>query len=103
MEDIDGYVYRSNASGEALREHLNGYDCAAGYGSERCRIVARPGFYLIEVEYYEALEIHYTGTAKIGPLRPAHSKPRRTRDGHPDDRPRGGGDGTGDPAIRREP
>lgn len=73
VQDIDGYLYRSNAAGEPLGNTLtqpypNG--CATLSSSEKCKVAVGPGFYVIEVEYYTALEAHYIGTAELGAAAP---------------------------------
>ena len=64
LHDIDGYLYRSNAAGEPVGKTLT-RDCATLDSSETCTVAVAPGFYVVEVEYFLALEAHYIGTAEL--------------------------------------
>jgi len=60
-EDIDGYLYRTNAAGEpAGATVITG--CASISSKESCTGTVWPGLYLVEVEYYDALDVQYVGT-----------------------------------------
>jgi hypothetical protein len=73
LKDIDGYLYRSNAAGEPLGNTLT-KDCATVSSSETCKASVSPGFHVVEIQYFLAVEAHYTGTAELavapGPLAP---------------------------------
>jgi hypothetical protein len=64
VHDIDGRLYWSNAAGEPLGNTLT-KDCVTGSSSETCKVAVGPGFYVVEVEYYRAVETHYIGTAEL--------------------------------------
>ena len=64
-KDIDGYLYMSNAAGDRVGKNLMGDDCASPFSSETCKVAVGPGFYLVEVEYYFAVDTHYIGTADL--------------------------------------
>lgn len=67
VKDIDGYLYRSNAAGEPLGKNLTNYDCVTPSSSEKCKVAVAPGFYVLEVEYYKAVEASYRGAAELDP------------------------------------
>ncbi len=64
VHDIDGRMYRSNAAGEPLGNTLT-KNCVTPSSSETCKVAVGPGFYVVEVEYYLALDAHYIGTAEL--------------------------------------
>lgn len=73
LNDIDAYLYESNAAGEPLGNTLTPpvpEGCATMSSRETCKVAVESGFYLIEVEYYQALEASYIGTAELGPEAP---------------------------------
>ena len=63
-KDIDGFLCRSNAAGEPVGKALTN-DCLTVSSSETCKIAVGPGFYVVEVEYFLAVEAHYIGTAEL--------------------------------------
>jgi hypothetical protein len=73
VADIDGYVYKSNAAGEPLGDALTpagSQGCATLAAIETCKVAVEPGWYVIEVEYYLAVDAHYHGTAELGAAPP---------------------------------
>jgi hypothetical protein len=64
-KDIDGYLYRSNAAGKPVGKTLTNTQCGSPSSSEMCKASVGPGFYVVEVEYYFAVEAHYTGTVEL--------------------------------------
>jgi hypothetical protein len=81
-KDIDAYLYRSNRAGEPAGNSLTARRCASSGSNEMCRLSVWAGFYVVEVEYYQALEAHYIGEVELEPhcARPAH---RRAPKGRP--------------------
>ena len=79
LQDLDAYLYKSDATGAPQGDTLtNGDaeagepDCATSFPYESCKVKVQPGFYVLEVEYYSALEAAYTGTAELlGAVAPA--------------------------------
>ena len=78
-QDVDGNLYKSDASGAKQGDSLtNGDadagepDCATSFPSETCKLKVQPGFYVLEVTYYAAVEAPLKGTAElIGAAAPA--------------------------------
>lgn len=66
LELVDAYLYKSNAVGDVVGRPLT-YDCATASPDERCTVPVQPGYYLVEVEYFEAVEAAYVGTAELTP------------------------------------
>ena len=78
LADIDAFLYRSNAAGEPQGDNLMPAfpdGCATLALSERCKVAVDPGFYVVEVNYYLAVESHYTATAELTPVPPGQTVP----------------------------
>jgi hypothetical protein len=74
LQDIDARLYKSNASGEPMGDSLTD-DCITVSASETCKVAVGPGFYLVEVEYYVALDASYIGTAELNTAAPPPPSP----------------------------
>jgi hypothetical protein len=81
LQDLDGYLYKSNAAGEPQGDALTNpdesgpSDCVSSHASEACKLPVQPGFYVLEVEYYMALQAPYVGTAELIGAAPAAAAP----------------------------
>ena len=64
-QDMDAYMYKSDAAGKPQGRSLTGYDCATISTSETCKAAVSEGFYVVEVEYYRAVDASYTGTVAL--------------------------------------
>jgi hypothetical protein len=73
VQDLDGYLYNVTAPGPKGRSLTN--ECATLSPSETCTVAVEPGLYVVEVEFYAAVEAPYLGTATLSP-EPATGSPR---------------------------
>ncbi|HVL94948.1 MAG TPA: hypothetical protein VM266_03735 [Solirubrobacteraceae bacterium] len=72
FQDVDGYLYKSNAAGEQQGDSLSNGDaekgepdCVTSFPSEQCKVAVTPGYYLLLVEYYFAEAAPLNGTAEL--------------------------------------
>ena len=86
FQDLDGNLYKSDASGAKQGDSLtNGDaeagepDCSSSKASESCKLKVEAGFYVFEVSYFFALEAPMKGTAElVGAAAPVTSTPTET-------------------------
>ena len=83
MQDIDTYLYPSNAAGEVKGESMS-EESATTKGDEKFTIKAvKPGFYLLQLEVFMGAEATWTGKVELTntvpkPAAPAVEVPAET-------------------------
>lgn len=62
--DVDGHLYSSTAAGEPMGANL-ARECVTTRVSESCRVPVQPGWYVLEVQFFNSVDARYAGKVEL--------------------------------------